>query len=310
MKILLPVLLLALHVDLLAFSKHGHMATGSLAYQLMTPADRDAISAILEKHPFTATVWAPALSAPSSPNLTRGEKLSMLAAAWPDEVRSAKWKKKYHRATWHYVNFAYKRGSAVPGASLGGDLLKQLPLQLKAARTAASPEDRAIAICWLIHQVGDLHQPLHVAALVDDDYPQGDRGGNLFFVKTKPANKPTYLHTLWDSASPRKYTDFAGARDNAIKLKNEVDVPSFPQFKNTKPDAFEAIAKKESFPFAVRYAYLNGSLEGATEHEAEEEPDEVPVVPGTYTTDVGRVTYSQLALAGYRIAALLKQAVH
>ncbi|MBX3738903.1 MAG: S1/P1 nuclease [Candidatus Didemnitutus sp.] len=309
-RLLLPVLLLALHLDLFAFAKHGHMATGSLAYQLMSPADRDAIAAILEHHPFVSGPWAPLLAAPSSPNISRGEKLFMLAAAWPDEVRSAKWKKKYHHATWHYVNLAYSAGAAVPGASIGGDLLKQLPIQLKAAKQATSLEDRAIAICWLIHQTGDLHQPLHVVALVNDDYPQGDRGGNLFFVKTKPDNSPTYLHALWDNASPRKYTDFAGVHENAIKLKNDINVPSLPQFTGTKPDAFEAIAKKEGFPYAAKYAYLNGTLQGATEHEAEEDPDEVPVVPNLYSADVGRVTYSQLALAGHRIAKLLATVAH
>ena len=37
-------------------------------------------------------------------------------------------------------------------------------------------EQRAIALAWLFHLVGDIHQPLHTAQLFTVDYPDGDRG--------------------------------------------------------------------------------------------------------------------------------------
>lgn len=37
----------------------------------------------------------------------------------------------------------------------------------------------------LMHIIGDLHQPLHNAALVSKEHPKGDRGGNEFNVKLK-----------------------------------------------------------------------------------------------------------------------------
>ena len=39
------------------------------------------------------------------------------------------------------------------------------------------PERRAIALAWLFHLVGDIHQSLHAAQLFTVDYPQGDRAG-------------------------------------------------------------------------------------------------------------------------------------
>jgi hypothetical protein len=146
-----------------------------------------------------------------------------------------------------------------------------------------------------------------VVALVDEDFPNGDRGGNLFWVKTKPSNQPTYLHTMWDNASPKKLTDFAGVQDNALKLKAAFPTSGFPQLSARRPNEYGEIAQRECFPLAVKYAYLNGTLEGATEHEAEEAPTDVPVLPGTYVGDMGKVTVSQLALAGYRVGWLLSQ---
>ena len=38
------------------------------------------------------------------------------------------------------------------------------------------PERKAVALAWLFHLVGDIHQPLHTAQLFTVEYPKGDRG--------------------------------------------------------------------------------------------------------------------------------------
>lgn len=43
-------------------------------------------------------------------------------------------------------------------------------------------DQRSFALRLIIHYVGDLHQPLHAVADVDDEYPEGDRGGNEEWV--------------------------------------------------------------------------------------------------------------------------------
>ena len=45
-----------------------------------------------------------------------------------------------------------------------------------------NPERKAIALAWLFHLAGDIHQPLHTAQLFTVDYPHGDRGGNEICV--------------------------------------------------------------------------------------------------------------------------------
>ena len=52
------------------------------------------------------------------------------------------------------------------------------------------PERKAIALAWLFHLMGDIHQPLHTAQLFTVDYLQGDRGGNEICVRvTEGANR-------------------------------------------------------------------------------------------------------------------------
>lgn len=300
----------AFSIQVFGFSKNGHMATGSLAYQAMKPEDAAKVAAILEAHPFVKGDWAKALSAAEPTNVSRAERLFMLAAAWPDEVRSAKWKKQYHHKKWHYVNLEYKPGASAPGPILDGQLLDMLPQnKAKAGNSALSKEERAIAMCWLLHQMGDIHQPLHVVALVTEEFPKGDFGGNAFFFRTKAGNEPTYLHTVWDKMGVKNYTDFGGAHDNAVKLKAAHEASKLSELKKHKPDAFAEIAKIEVFPLAARYAYLDGKLEGGDEHEVDESPKDEYVAPAGYLAKGGEIQSRQLAIAGYRAAQLLTAAV-
>lgn len=60
-------------------------------------------------------------------------------------------------------------------------------------------EDQAksYALRLLIHYLGDIHQPLHCATRVDAEYPDGDKGGNMF---TLPYHYTVdNLHSLWDA---------------------------------------------------------------------------------------------------------------
>ena len=47
--------------------------------------------------------------------------------------------------------------------------------------------------------LGDIHQPLHSASLVDGQFQSGDMGGNLFMINFK--NITTNFHSFWDSGA-------------------------------------------------------------------------------------------------------------
>ena len=77
---------------------------------------------------------------------------------------------------------------------------------------AASNADKAIAIAWILHLSGDIHQPLHTSARVTDTEPKGDQGGNLFLLTPEgtPRDKQVNLHWFWDSIVGRNIPFEAG----------------------------------------------------------------------------------------------------
>ena len=120
--------------------------------------------------------------------LGHGESLDE-AANWPDEMRSAPgdfWQKT--ATPWHYVTL---NGIVYDHAPTEGDALEALGRFSKTLQDPnASLADKQLALRFVVHLVGDLHQPLHVGKCCD-------RGGND--VKVTWFGKPTNLHAVWDS---------------------------------------------------------------------------------------------------------------
>jgi hypothetical protein len=136
--------------------------------------------------------------------LTLGVPLSKLAVC-ADQIRnggSVECGGVFHMASnpksgpWHYIDIPL---SATPQAGHLGDYCPAQACVTQIIRfwstTLANPaaafEDRQLALAFIVHFVGDLHQPMHV---VDDN----DRGGNdkpVYFVNAK---SKLNLHKLWD----------------------------------------------------------------------------------------------------------------
>ena len=118
-----------------------------------------------------------------------GESLDE-AANWPDEMRAAPGEFWQKTATpWHYVTLD---GIIYDHAPPEGDALEALGRFRKTLQDPnASRADKQLALRFIVHLVGDLHQPLHVGKCCD-------RGGND--VKVTWFGKPTNLHAVWDSA--------------------------------------------------------------------------------------------------------------
>ena len=112
------------------------------------------------------------------------------AATWPDDMRSAPgafWQKT--ATPWHYVTL---NGIIYDHAPPEGDALEALAhFRTVLQDPNASLADKQLALRFIVHLVGDLHQPLHVGKCCD-------KGGND--VKLTWFGKPTNLHAAWDSA--------------------------------------------------------------------------------------------------------------
>lgn len=157
---------LAQPTSALAWGKTGHRAVGAVADTHLSGIARAQIQQLI------------------------GVETLDEASTWPDEMRANPdpfWQKNAN--PWHYVTvggFTYDR------APPEGDALEALKFFGKLIRDPRSSTDqRQLALRFIVHLVGDLHQPLHVGR-------PGDRGGNE--VKVKWFGRDTNLHAVWDSA--------------------------------------------------------------------------------------------------------------
>ena len=124
------------------------------------------------------------------------------------------------QSNWHYINLPYldEAGTTLDDFDFvqpDVDVVKALDAYTKflkgeisasettytsqvASKFSYENDQRSFALRMLIHYVGDVHQPLHSAALVDSEYTTGDRGGTA--EKIPSVMGVNTLHFVWDSA--------------------------------------------------------------------------------------------------------------
>jgi hypothetical protein len=169
-RVLLPVIAaaLAMPVPAHAWGQLGHRVIGELAGERINGKTRAEIALIL------------------------GEEDLAEASTWPDEQRSNPapfWQKEAD--PFHYVTVPEGKTYAEVGAPADGDALSALARFAATVRDPDAPRaDRALALRFIIHIVGDLHQPLHAGNGTD-------RGGND--LKLRWFGQDTNLHTVWDT---------------------------------------------------------------------------------------------------------------
>jgi hypothetical protein len=223
------VLALLLSLFLLApgsygWNGFGHMAVAYVAYQHLDATTRARANQLVRLNPLYAT-WKKQLPPGLSPS-QRNLMLFMIAATWPDQIRSDH---TYHadgpdsgdrppstggdvnigytdkalHKYWHFVDNPFNQdGTAAEQApSPNSDT------QIKAFSQALSSDEpdalKSYDMVWLMHMVGDVHQPLHNASRFSADLPQGDAGGNFVLIDPPPCKNDTSakeLHALWDGA--------------------------------------------------------------------------------------------------------------
>lgn len=150
-----------------------------------------------------------------------------------------------------------------------------------------NPYERARFLAFLVHIVGDMHQPLHAATLISPQFPKGDRGGNLY--KIIHQGKSMALHRFWDEGGGIFIGDESVATVNEIAAKiTTLYPPSF--FSEAIKDHDPSHWAIESFEQAKTKAYQT--------------PINQPVNED-YIKQSQAIAAKQIALAGYRLSALL-----
>jgi hypothetical protein len=294
-------MLLCVAPELSAWDLFGHHVTGAIAWDHMTPATRKAVTELLLEAPPDSNL--PRLLPPGPrPFDVRARELFLKAQGWADLVRDEVWshrKERYDHPTWHYVNrFWTTDGSGprwLPERGTLGELVQRLEESEDRMTSSSVPaSERAIALAWVLHLAGDVHQPLHSSARVTSRDPNGDRGGNDFELDDEESPN---LHAYWDSIfrrARRQYHSegyFAWVSRVARELEGLHPASSLErEIAESSPESWS----KEAAVIAMNDAYPNELVRGAAP-------------PRHYQVVVFERARRQAALAGYRLARLLNE---
>lgn len=167
--VLALALLAALPLRLWAWGTEGHRAIGNIAERHLSEKARREVLALL------------------------GTQTLTLVSTQPDEMRYLPEYKE--TAPWHYVNtelgLAHDQYLQAVKGQAGSNAYNVLVAKIKEMRDPAKTrEQRAEALIFVVHLVGDIHQPMHTGRAED-------KGGND--IKLTYRGKDTNLHSLWDS---------------------------------------------------------------------------------------------------------------
>ncbi len=274
----------------------------AIAWERMTPQARAAATALLQSAPVDSGIAALRPTIGSVEEQDRA--LFLRAACWADDVRTGPRKAGYHQPFWHFTDFFWEQATPEatrrqrPDVPLHGELVARLPALERSMRElktspAISPS-KGTDLAWFLHLMGDIAQPLHCSGRITATEPDGDQGGNLFFLSPADAaagRRPVNLHFFWDHVIEREFGENADASRVAAEI-----VARHPQTLQTQLQLgqYERWART-SQRLAARVAYPP-TLARDAEPSAE------------YRERVKRVSERVMALAGYRLGETLNAA--
>lgn len=290
-----------------AWDDTGHKLVAYIAWQQMSPTAREKAVKLLLSAPEDSDLSVFYLQDSRSPAAKQRE-LFLIASTWADIVRDKKFKNrfaKYNHGNWHYLDTFWRDANGK--VELVNDLKSDDENEVERLFTfdkmlrdnSVSDEDKAVALAWILHLVGDVHQPLHDSGRVTDLEPKGDQGGNLFLLSPKDATGEDRLnlHWYWDSIIGRNIPRFYDACDSEYiptiardimekfpysKFQNQMELGKFEKWQQ---EGFQIAATKLYPPTLMRF----------------EQPSE------SYKKQAFQIAEERIALAGYRLGQMLDQ---
>jgi hypothetical protein len=281
-----------------AWDDLGHMVVTRIAWSQLSPRTRERIIELLRQAPADAGL---ADLRPAAESADRDPLFAERASTWPDIIRARDPAARhvYHRGPWHYIDWYWSADATGAPALLAFpqpdsvNIVVELERQSAIVRDTAAPAaDRAVALAWVLHLAGDVHQPLHASSRVTPELPEGDRGGNLFPLEPKMS-----LHWYWDRVLTARYPRENGESEDALVARVAAAVEARAPRETLAPriagTGFDRWAR-ESLDLAEHDVYCCGVVAGAA-------------APPEYLAHADAVSEPAIALAGYRLAALLER---
>lgn len=309
-------MLLALSLALPARRVHGwndfgHMEVAAVAFAALKPQARARVAALLKLNPRYA-LW---IAGAKKRDQTRIAFLR--AATWADAIKGDRAYKDdepvaspdspvgyadlSRHKTWHYVDLPFSPDgtpTVEPGTPNAATQIASFRAGLCSATT--TDELKSYELTWLLHLVGDVHQPLHCVSRFDSGTPQGDRGGNLVRISDNqppavcddprycPYGPPNELHAFFDGIAGAGYGIAAVEAAAAALPKPNANVK-----KAAISD--ETLWIKEGFELARSAIYVPPIGAGAGPFSVDDAYQKAALALGK----------KQLSLAGARLANLL-----
>lgn len=269
----------------LGWGAGGHMMTAQIAFDRLNPRAKAEVRTLL--------------AIPINPaNVTRQSEDFVNASHWADDLRPFPEFDAFKEL--HFIDTPFATdGTALPPTPTP-NIVTALEENVNTLRTSTDQNARAQALRFIIHFVGDIHQPLHCATRVDHAHPDGDRGGNLVKIKIKGPDgqtKTVNLHSYWDGglgSFPKSGPNFSPPPLSQIpaasRLARRGNPATDPKLHLDRPDDFAAWAA-ESAELAQTVVYKN-------------------ISDGTHVTTAYnraglKAARKRVAWGGYRLAALL-----
>lgn len=277
----------------LAWWDEGHFRVAAMAYEQLTPAARTEANRLIRLNP-KYNEWVTAVPAPPDGSPEDIDRYTFIrAAAWADDIKemkeyvdattAAKDSPKHPKAAqnigyddllthvyWHFTDIAFSTDSSPLGEIDPVNAVSQMKILTAALPKSAGRSDnvRSYDLVWLLHLVGDVHQPLHASARFTKELrlkyqlsaspDLGDRGGNDVMVS--PANGVTQpLHAYWDGLFGGYSTVYGAIFDSFVVKKVSGVDRNIPKLLPPAPEkaaiSDPEIWLKESFELSRQYAY-------------------------------------------------------
>jgi hypothetical protein len=310
----LGLLLLALPAP--AWNSLGHRAVAEVAWRNMDEAERKAATDLLKQHPHYKQLLS--LKAPDGAD--PDEWAFLTGAIWPDLIRPAKkGAPSRPESITRYNVYAHSIGLPVVRASDAGAIsISDFGVSPRSAvagitnslavlrNKEASPHDRAVALTWVLHLVGDLHQPLHASTLVTRDKPKGNGGGGVFVV-LDVRGKIVNLHSYWDWLPGRD-----GSYQGISALADALATPELRTriLEKYRQNGTVLSWAREGQQVAAEFAYAQDRIDLVLEADVTSKKiarAQIPKLSSDYNSEAERIARERLALASLRLTDLMKE---
>jgi len=266
----------------LAWGEEGHRMVGVIADNYLTPEARRQVLALLK--------YDRLADAQPSQRGTLGE-----IAYWADEIKDTPWGKR--RSAWHFDDIPVCAAVETSqyckkGACASAQISRHLDM-LANKRELLGRKNEALK--WVVHLMGDIHQPLHAAT-------HGDRGGNtvqvsFFGERDNPPYGTINLHAIWDVHMVRRLIRDKGG-ENAIVSSGISDTERAAWERGS---ISEWVNESHEFARAVVYSSLPVAFSCSGRIER------VLTIDQAYYSRAAPLMESQIRKAGIRLARVLNE---